>query len=282
MSDSRGRAWAWSFSLVLGGLILLLFNFGWLDAYAPWPQAALAAAFAVAAAVFFFGFARNHQEWWRLLPGWTLTSLATMVLTGTFATVDRSLIAAQLFGGLALAFGSIYLTARGERWWAILPGGFMLVLAIVVGANSWVSSTELLAAGLFVGLGLVFFLLYFLDQRRRQWWALIPGSVLLVFGLLTLSTGRAVESETQAGLVRWWPLLLILAGLLVGLRPRRGSPAPNERLVISSAPSAPPKRGSPGNGASAKTGAQPAPRTGLGEYTQPAPGASVEILPDND
>jgi hypothetical protein len=282
MSDSRGRAWAWSFSLVVGGLILLLFNFGWLDAYAPWPQAVLAATCGVAAAVFFVGYARNHQEWWRLLPGWTLTSLAAMVLTGTFATVDRSLIAAQLFGGLALAFGSIYLAARGERWWAILPGGFMLVLAIVVGASSWVSSTEVLAAVLFVGLGLVFFLLYFLDQRRRQWWALIPGSVLLVFGLLAFSTGRAVESETQAGLVRWWPLLLILAGLLVGLRPRRGTPAPSDRLVISSAPSAPSKQGSSGNGGSAKTGAQPAPRASLGEYTQPAPGASVEILPDND
>ena len=282
MSDSRGRAWAWSFSLVLGGLILLLFNFGWLDAYAPWPQAVLAAACGVGAAIFFVGYARKHQEWWRLLPGWTLTSLAAMVLTGIFATVDRSLIAAQLFGGLALAFGSIYLTARGERWWAILPGGFMLVLAIVVGASSWVASTEVLAAVLFVGLGLVFFLLYFLDQRRRQWWALIPGSVLLVFGLLTLSTGRAVESETQAGLVRWWPLLLILAGLLVGLRPRRGTPTPSDRLVISSAPSAPAKQGSSGNGGSAKAGAQRTPRASLGEYTQPAPGASVEILPDND
>jgi hypothetical protein len=282
MSDSRGRAWAWSFSLVLGGLILLLFNFGWLDAYAPWPQAVLAAAFAVAAAVFFFGYARNHQEWWRLLPGWTLTSLAVMVLTATFASVDRSLIAAQLFGGLALAFGSIYLAGRAERWWAILPGGFMLVLAFVVGVSSWVTSTEILAAVLFVGLGLVFFLLYLLDQRRRQWWALIPGSVLLVFGLLAFSTGRAVETETQAGLVRWWPLLLILVGLLLGLRPRRSTPAPSDRLVISSAPSAPPKQSSSGNGGNAKTGAKPVPRASLGEYTQPAPGASVEILPDND
>ena len=281
MADSRGRAWAWSFSLVLGGIVLLLFNFGWLDAYSPWPQAVLAGACAVAAAVFFVGYARNHQEWWRLLPAWTLTSLAAMVLSATFAKVDRPLIAAQLFGGLALAFGSIYLTARTERWWAILPGGFMLVLAVVVGASTWVTSTEILAALLFAGLGLVFFLLYFLDQKRRQWWALIPGSVLLVFGLLALSTGGVAESEAQAGLLRWWPLALIVAGLLVGLRPRR-RPARADKLVINSAPSMKATQKNGGGSAATKSSSQPPPRTSLGEYTQPAPGASVEILPDND
>ncbi len=291
MADARGRAWAWSFSLIVGGFVLLLFNFGWLDVYAPWPQAVLAGACAVAAAVFFVGYARNHQEWWRLLPAWTLTSLAAMVLTGTFARVDRALIAAQLFGGLALAFGSIYLPARAERWWAILPGGFMLVLAVVVGASPWVTTTELLAALLFVGLGLVFFLLYFLDQKRRQWWALIPGSVLLVFGLLALSTGRVAESEAQAGLLRWWPLALILAGLLVGVRPRR-TPQPSDKLVINSARPMGPKPGSSGRAGQANVGqakagyakpsSPPPPRAALGEYSQPAPGASIEILPDND
>ena len=281
MTDSRGRAWAWSFSLVFGGVVLLLFNFGWLDAYAPWPQAVLAGACVAAAAVFFVGYARNHQEWWRLLPAWTLTSLAAMVVSGTFAKVDRPLIAAQLFGGLALAVGSIYLAARTERWWAILPGGFMLVLAVVVGASTWVTTTEILAALLFVSLGLVFFLLYFLDQKRRQWWALIPGSVLLVFGILALSTGSAAESESQAGLLRWWPLILILAGLLVGLRPRR-KPVPGDKLIINSAPSMRTTQKNAGSGGSARSGSQPPPRASLGEYTQPAPGASVEILPDND
>lgn len=291
MADARGRAWAWSFSLIFGGLVLLLFNFGWLDVYAPWPQVVLAGACAAAAAGFFVGYARNHQEWWRLLPAWTLTSLTAMVLTGAFAKVDRALIAAQLFGGLALAFGSIYLAARTERWWAILPGGFMLVLAAVVGASPWVATTEILAALLFVGLGLVFFVLYFLDQKRRQWWALIPGSVLLVFGILALSSGGLAESEAQAGLLRWWPLALILVGLLVGLRPRR-TPAPGDKFVINSARPLTPKQTSGGNAASAqggqakgsqaKTSAPPGSRAGLGEYTQPAPGASIEILPDND
>jgi hypothetical protein len=285
MTDSQGRAWAWSASLIVGGIVLLLYNLGWLDAYAPWPQFSLATACGVAAAVFFVAFARNRQEWWRLLPAWTLTALATMAMTSTLPDVDRAFVAAQVFAGLALAFGHIYLPARAERWWAILPGGFMLVLAAVVGATSWVTATELLAALLFVGLGLVFFALYWLDQKRRQWWALIPGSVLLVFGAIAFSTGRVAEAGEVANLVRWWPLALILAGLLVLLRSRRASP-PSDKLVINSAP-----RLSSGSGAKNGTGrrgaqpqqrAQPAPRASLGEYSQPAPGATVEILPDDE
>lgn len=135
----------------------------------------------------------------------------------------------------------------------------MLVLAVVVGASTWVTTTEILAALLFVGLGLVFFLLYFLDQKRRQWWALIPGSVLLVFGLLALSTGGVAESESQAGLLRWWPLTLILAGLLVGLRPRR-VPAPGDKLVINSAPSVKATQKNGGSSGAAKSSSQPSPR----------------------
>jgi hypothetical protein len=273
MRGARGANWAWSVSLVLGGIVLLLFNFGWLDAYEPWPQFLLAIGCAVGATIFFVGYARSRAEWWQLLPAWTLTSLATMALTSILPDVGRALLAAQVFGGLALAFGHIYLAARTERWWAILPGGFMLVLALVVGASAWVEAVDLLAGLLFVGLGLVFFLLYLLDQKRRQWWALIPGSVLVVFGALALAAGRVEE----AGLLRWWPLALILLGLLLALRPARKTAAPPDKLVINSAP-APRPQGS----AAGKPAAPGAPRGALGEYTQPAPGASVEILPDND
>jgi hypothetical protein len=272
VAESQSRFGVWAISLIAGGVVLLLFNFGLLAAYAPWPQAALAAGCAVAAAVFFIAFARHRQEWWRLLPAWTLAALACMVLSGVWGALDRSLIAAQLFAGMALAFGNIYLLARQERWWAILPGGFMLVLALVVGSSSWITAVESLAALLFGGLGLVFFLLYLLDRRRRQWWALIPGSVLLVFGVLAFTSG----SVQEAGFVRWWPLVLVAAGLLVWAGGRR-APRPTGKLEINSAPR---MRNSRAEGAGPPAAA--ASRSALGEYSQPAPGASIEILPDSD
>lgn len=285
-TPSPSRSGVWSLSLILSGAVLLMFNFGLLDAYAPWPQAVLAGGCAMAAAGFFIAFARHRAEWWRLLPAWTLAALASMVLTGIFAQVDRSLIAAQVFGGLALAFGNIYLLARQERWWAILPGGFMLVLAVVVGASRWVADLQLLAALLFGGLGLVFFLLYLLDGRRRQWWALIPGSVLLVFGALALTAGSVAEG----GLVRWWPLLLVAAGLLAWASGRR-APQRGDKFEINTAPrlSTASTSGAdqPRSGNGTKNGVKKATpggvsRAGLGEYTQPAPGASIDILPDED
>lgn len=275
MAEPQSRSLVWSLSLVLSGVVLLLFNFGVLDPYAPWPQAILAGGCAVAAAGFFIAFARHRQEWWQLLPAWTLTALASMALTGVFANIDQALIAAQVFGGLALAFGNIYLLARQERWWAILPGGFMLVLAVVVGASPWIATVEVLAALLFGGLGLVFFLLYLLDQKRRQWWALIPGSVLLVFGALALTA----NSMQDGGFVRWWPLVLVAAGLLLWAGGRR-APRPTGKLEINSAPR--PLAGAEAKNRQDKNQRQPAPRAALGEYTQPAPGASIDILPDND
>ena len=75
--------------------------------------------------------------------------------------------------------------------------------------------------------------------------------------------------------MRWWPLLLVLVGIVVALRGgRRARP---ERLTVNAA--RPPQR-TPAKNAGALS-ATPS-RSALGEYTQPAPGATVEVLPDQD
>lgn len=276
MTDPRLRSILLATCLIGGGVLLLLVNFGVLDAYAPWPQVGLAAVGVVAALGFFASFARNRSEWWRLMPAWTLIALAAMSLISVFPAVDPRWIAAMVFLGLAAAFGHIYLLARAERWWAIIPGGFMLVIGLVVGISSQVPSNELLASLLFVGLGGVFFVLYALGGRRRPWWALIPGSVLVIFGLLVLTAGR----EGQNDLLRWWPLALIVLGLAVAVSARRISPA--EKLAVNTAPKTPVRPAAKGQGAPVKPSAAPATRGQLGEYSQPAPGTSVEVLVDLD
>ena len=159
MADSHGP----SLGLVgqPGGrrIVLLLFNFGWLDAYAPGRRPA-GCGCAVAAAVFFAGFARNRQEWWRLLPAWTLTSLATMVVTEYACQSGPSLDRSAVFAGLALAFGTS--TSLAHR---ALVGDSAGWIHASVGSScrrkQLDSTTEVLAALLFIGLGLVFFFLYF-------------------------------------------------------------------------------------------------------------------------
>ncbi len=153
-----------------------------------------------------------------------------MVMLSTQESVGGRLVAAVLFWGLGLAFGHIYLRARSENWWAIMPGGFMIVLGVVIGLSQWVQSLEVLGAVLFGGLGLVFLLLSLVGGALRHWWALVPGSILLLFGLFVLGGGHA------GGSWRWWPLLAISAGVLIAWRALR--PAPAQMMEINRAPAA--------------------------------------------
>lgn len=273
MADPRLRAILWSIVLMSSGVMLLLFEFGFLTPYTPLLQYILAGLFVFAAILFFGAFARTPAEWWRVIPGWTLLALAGVLVLSTLM-VDQRWLGATIFVGLALAFAHIYLTDRAGRWWALIPGGFLCVLGVVIGVSAWDIPVEGLALLLFGGLGGVFFLLFLL--HRRQWWAVLPGGVLVVFA--ALAAVRNNDSQVTP-LLRWWPLLLIGAGLATALRARR-QPAP-DKLQINAAPARP-------RSSAPKTSPKTIPKTisatprvtSLGDYNQPAPGAAVEVLPD--
>ncbi len=275
--DARTTNLFWALALILGGVVLLLFNFGIFTAWEPTVQYLLAGLLVGAGMGFFGGYLARRERWWRLIPGWTFLALAGMVYLATVPGVDPRLTGALLFVGQALAFFHIYLLDRDERWWAVIPGGFMLVLGVVIGLSSRTERPETLGTVLFVGLGLVFFLLYMLGQGRRLWWALIPGSVLVVFGVFLFSLGQTGQSLWW----RWWPLLLVLTGLGVAWRAaRRPSRAP--KLPLQSAPGLG-HRGTPRRSPRfplPSRGREPSGR--LGEYAGPAPGASVEELPPEE
>jgi hypothetical protein len=267
MNDTRLSQLAWAGALIIGGAILLLFNFDLLTAFEPLAQYILAGALALGGVGFFVGFVAARENWWRLIPGWTLLALAMMVALSVFPAVNRALIPSILFLGLAIAFGHIYLLQRGVNWWAIIPGGFFLVLGVVVALSAYLTSLTLLGSLLFIGIGLVFFALYLLGDRSRQWWALIPASILALFGVFIVSAG----GEEPSGLLRWWPLAAIGVGVIMVWRTMRRQPT--EKLVMNRAPSM--KSAAPPASETTVTG-----RGVLGEYTQPAPGASVQVLPD--
>ena len=275
MSDYRLSTLAWAAGLCIGGVLLLLFNFDILTRFEPGAQYLLSAILVAAAIIFFGAYASSRKNWWRLIPSWTLLALAAMVFSSTIKALDQSLIASLLFVGLSLAFFHIYLINRQEHWWAIIPGGFMGVLALVIALTAYIERTETLGAILFVGMGGAFFLLYALGGRKRQWWALIPGSVLLIFGIFVfLFNGLGAEGEGLS--LRWWPILLILMGLGLGTYTAR-QPQKPKKLPIHSAPSR--------TRQSKKIAAQPTKKiTTRDTASSPgfAPGSTIEILPDPD
>ena len=290
MTDRQTNLLVWAGALIVAGIVLLLFNFDVLVRYEPTAQYVVAGLLGAGGLVALLSYFWRRDQWWRLMPGWTLIALAVMVLLSTNDAVERPYIAAVLFVGLTLAFAHIYLVNRAEHWWAIIPGGFMLVLAVVISLSTNISRLETLGAILFAGMGLVFALVYLLAGRRRHWWALIPASVLIFFGLMAY----AVENAVQSALLKWWPAILIVIGAAVAFfavsRPTLPTKLPvnvaprfstrSASSANSSPDSSSPDKAMPGtslaDSSAANTQAQ------LGDYNQPAPGASVEVLSDPD
>ena len=265
-SDNRVNNLIWGVLLSLAGIGLLLFNLDVFVRFEPYVQYGAAALLGLLALLFVGGYLSARDNWWRLIPGWTLIALAAMIYLTTLPALDQRITASMLFVGQAIAFLHIYLLDRADRWWAIIPGGFMLMLGGTIALSSITESPSVLGTFLFIGLGAVFFLLYLLGQRWQLWWALVPGSVLVLLGLFLFSVGLGQENLP----LRLWPVLLPLLGVWLIWRATR--PLPGSKLNVDAAPSQSRARGQASEGSTR-------PRR-LGEYSGPAPGAAVEVLPD--
>lgn len=140
-----------------------------------------------------------YREWWAAFPGFILVGLGlSNFLPAALGAYDGLVF----FGGISAAFLWVYVTDK-ERWWAIIPAGLMLTLGIISVLDE-VSGTEN-GGVLFIGFGLTFILLAILPGGSSRTWALIPGAVLLVFGVIL---GTPFSGFTQY----LWPILLILLG----------------------------------------------------------------------
>ncbi len=268
----------WAIGLVLSGLLLLIWNFDLLAPYEPWTQLLLALLLLVITVGFFSGYLGGVQ-WWRLIPAWIMSALTTMVLLNTIPAVPPETLPALLFVGIAASFIHIYLLQRQEHWWALLPAGFTLVIALLIAVSALTHNITYLGALLFGGMGAVFLAIYLLSPGAQQWWSLIPAGVLLIFGLLILTA----QGEEEQSLMRWWPAALVIAGLVVGwyaesqpskqsasTRAKPSTPLKSRREAANA-----PITSSSATGSETNSGR-------LGDYAQPAPGASVDLLPDQE
>ena len=187
--------------LIAAGILFLLQNFGVLaiGVYV-WPI-----LFGIGGLVFLYVFLASRDNWWAIIPGLVLLSLAAVSVLDQFAPqVNEDWGGAIFLGGIGLAFWMIYFVKR-EHWWAIIPGGVLFTLALVAGLSSVLEGIEV-SGVFFLGLGLTFALLAFLPTPEGQMkWPLIPAGVLLVMGLLMAA------AATEA-LNYLWPAALILAG----------------------------------------------------------------------
>lgn len=194
----------WGAVLILAGIVFLLQNFGVIDLGALW-GGFWALAFLAAGVAFLILFWRDGEQWWALIPGFTLLGLGMLVGLGVVNGALAARFGAPLFlGSIGLGFWAIYL-ARREHWWAIIPGGVLWSIAAMLIMQPLVGG-ETMVGVMFFGMALTFVLVALLGQPRGEMkWAYIPAGVMLILAVF-LSAGSA----------RWlsivFPAALIIGG----------------------------------------------------------------------
>lgn len=216
-------------ALMAAGVLLLLDLLGILDSAAiVWPL-----IFAAAGTAFVVLFLRSRENWWAAIPGSVFLGLAAVILiTQLWPGPAAYAAGAFLFLFMGAGFGAVYARVR-SNWWALIPCGVMLTLALVEGMP--------VAAVLFLGLAATFAVLSLvpvLPEHRagepaavagqpgdaepaRMKWPLIPAAVLAMLGLIF-----AVQATVFLTAGEYFvPALLVLAGvalLIYAYRHRTG------------------------------------------------------------
>jgi hypothetical protein len=250
--------WAilWAVVLILGGGFLLAQNFDLIQGQF---QASLWTIIVGGLGILFLldAITTTGRDWWALIPGCILIGVAATIWLGEREVQGEWLGSLMLFS-IGLPFLLIYLIKRGTFWWALIPGGVMVVVAVVPLLTLGVRG-EIISAFVLWVIALPFLIVYL--ANRQQWWALIPAGTLFVIGLMPLLTLGGLREQFVGGLFfiglaavfgllyllnlgqshmfwavypaailfaiglgvmafgqNWWPLILIAVGLVLLLR----------------------------------------------------------------
>jgi hypothetical protein len=196
----------WGGLLIAAGALFLMQELGWIPS--AW-GIIWGLAFGIAGCVFLYAFLTDRTQWWPIIPGLGLLSLGVLILVEDFFPgIDWA--GAIFLGGIGLSFWIIYLINK-ENWWAVIPGGVLVTLALVAGLEPYLSGDA--DGGIFMlGLGATFGLVGILPTPQgRMKWAFIPALVLLIIGFFLLSPALPL-------LAYIWPVALILLGLYFVVR----------------------------------------------------------------
>ncbi len=207
-------ALVWGILLILGGVLLLLQSLGLL---AELTGLIWAAVFGVGGLVFLALFLQNSQaRWWAAIPGFALRGLAAVVGVQGISQSLSGWGGPLFLGALSLGFWAIYVVNR-PLWWAIIPGGVLLTLAIVAALDMVFPSLDT-GIVFFLGMGLTFLLVYLLPNPAGQMkWAIIPAAVMLVLAVI-------VGMESYGSFQYLWPIALIFVGRYMVFRYARKAP----------------------------------------------------------
>ena len=190
--------------LILAGLLAILQAFDILPGSA-W-DIVWAGLFLVGSAIFLYTFLQNRNQWWALIPGFTLLGLSIIIVI-SFAFPSISYLSGFIFlGAIGLSFLLIYLRDRAF-WWALIPAGTLITLGVVSIVDRFFQD-DISGSVFFGGMGLTFIMLYILPTKDNLSWALIPGLVLIGLGAVV-----SLSVNTISNMI--FPAIIIAAGIII-------------------------------------------------------------------
>ncbi|KPL73582.1 hypothetical protein ADN00_14680 [Ornatilinea apprima] len=158
---------------------------------------------------------------WRTILGVILVVLGAVSMAqimGVFpegSMFMTSIIALAFLGGGA-AFLAVFLGNRAN-WWALIPGVILADLGLLIGFSEFVPGFDVISGAFFMaGLSLAFWLVYIFAPQN--WWAIIPGGVLLTLAAIILlsditdSDGFFVPAVLFLGMAATFAALALLRG----------------------------------------------------------------------
>lgn len=185
--------------LILGGLALLLQKlYPGLLVFENVPALYVGVGFWIAALFFLFFLLRG--EWWAAIPALTLAGIGTAI---AFADLLGPWMPSVIVGGIGLSFLLVYLVRR-DFWWALIPGGVLLSVALGIGLETTTPGLNFPAV-FFLGLGVTFALVALLGRQGWSWW---PAGILAALGVIFLTPLAGLYDYIQA-------VALLLGGLIL-------------------------------------------------------------------
>jgi hypothetical protein len=217
----------WGMLLSIGGALALAQQMGYVDQLSP--QMVMYSFLAVSLVALVMYALSKWKEWGWLFPAGIFGGLA-VTTTMAINNADSAAVGSPLFFGLLIPFIAASLTDHARNWWALIPGGVMLFLALTTllvdsAGGEWIGSMFLFL------IGLSFLVVYFNNRSRA--WALLVAYILGVLSIAPVMSAGDGNTAAYYGSVflfaialpffvvyfrgadKWWAV--IPAGILTTL-----------------------------------------------------------------
>jgi hypothetical protein len=180
----------WGILLIGAGALALARQLGYIDDSTPAIWIGIFAAVGLLALINYV--LSGWKQWGWLFPAGVFGGLAVTVALAS-ANIDSAAIASPLFFGLIIPFAAAYLMDRSRNWWALIPGGVMIFLALTTLLVDSTAGDEWVGA-LFLFMIALSFLMVYLNNRTRTW-ALIVAYATAILGIAPLMSTGGRDAE---------------------------------------------------------------------------------------